>query len=260
MKCSEVMKQLEILSPVQFAEEWDNVGLLAGRKDKEITSVMIALDATEKVIDEAVQRGVSMLLTHHPMIFKPLKKVTDDDFIGNRLVRLLRQDICYYAMHTNFDVMGMADAAADEINLSERDVLDVTYEDEIAKEGIGRCGRLSHIMSLEECAEFVKDRFRLSRVKVFGGRGSVVERAAICPGSGKSTIQCAIKSSSDVLITGDIDHHTGIDAVAQGLCIIDAGHFGLEKIFLPYMEEYLKRELPEIKVYRAAEEEPFYYV
>lgn len=260
MICSEMTEKLEELSPLCYAEEWDNVGLLAGRRDKEITSVMIALDATDEVIDEAVFKGVSMLLTHHPMIFGAMKRITDDDFTGRRLVKLLRQDICYYAMHTNFDVMGMADAAADVIHLSDRAVLDVTYRDGTAEEGIGRVGRLPRSMSLEECARFVKDRFNLSQVKVSGKRKTAVKRAAICPGSGKSTIQAAIRASADVLITGDIGHHEGIDATAQGLCIIDAGHYGLEKIFTPYMEEYLKRELPGLEVYRAVEEEPFYYV
>ena len=249
MKCSEIIEHLEQLSPPSFAEDWDNVGLLAGRRDKEVQRIYIALDATDEVVDDAVRCGADLLLTHHPLIFHAVRKVTDDDFIGRRIVRLLQADISYYAMHTNFDIMGMADAAADEIGLRKREVLDITYEDDIAKEGIGRRGKLPQIMTLEECAVHVKKCFHLEHVKVFGDPEATVETAAICPGSGKSVVSDAVLAKADVLITGDIDHHTGIDANAQGLMIIDAGHYGIEKIFIAYIKEYIHRELPEMMVY-----------
>ena len=87
-----------------------------------------------------------------------------------------------------------------------------------------------------------------------------MENAAVCPGSCGSMIDAAVSLKADVYITGDIDHHEGIDAVAKGISIIDAGHFGIEKIFVPYMRDYVKRELPEISVYVNEAEEPFFYV
>lgn len=257
MICKEVIDKLEELSPLSYAEDWDNPGLIVGRADKDITSVMIAVDATDEVIEEAVSKQVSLLLTHHPLLFRPLKQINAADFIGRRLYRLIQQDICCYAMHTNFDVMGMADAAADDIGLLERQVLDLTYEDEIAKEGIGRIGKLPESMTLEQCAVFVKRAFCLEQVRVFGKLDTIVERAAICPGSGKSVIKKAAAQQAEVLITGDIDHHDGLDAMAQGMCVIDAGHFGLEKIFVPYMEEYFRREIPGPVIWRAQEKAPF---
>lgn len=257
MICKEVIDKLEELSPLSYAEDWDNPGLIVGRADKDITSVMIAVDATDEVIEEAVSKQVSLLLTHHPLLFRPLKQINAADFIGRRLYRLIQQDICCYAMHTNFDVMGMADAAADDIGLLERQVLDLTYEDEIAKEGIGRIGKLPESMTLEQCAVFVKRAFCLEQVRVFGKLDTIVERAAISPGSGKSVIKKAAAQQAEVLITGDIDHHDGLDAMAQGVCVIDAGHFGLEKIFVPYMEEYFRREIPGPVIWRAQEKAPF---
>ena len=106
MQSKDVITILEELSPVSYAEDWDNVGLLAGRRDKEVRSVLLALDATDEVIEQAVRQDVSMLVTHHPMLFHPVSRVTTEDFIGRRLYRLIQKDICYYAMHTNFDVMG----------------------------------------------------------------------------------------------------------------------------------------------------------
>jgi dinuclear metal center YbgI/SA1388 family protein len=257
MKCYEIIEMLETLSPAEYAEEWDNIGLLAGRRDKDVESVYIALDATDEVIDEAVSLGADMLITHHPLIFKKLSRINTDDFIGRRVYKLIRNDISYYAMHTNFDVMGMADAAADELSLKDREVLNVTFEDDISKEGCGRVGRLRKCMSIAELAELVKQKFNVPNVRVFGDLGDIAEIAAVIPGSGGGFIDDALSAGADVIITGDIDHHEGIDAVARGLTVIDAGHYGIEKLFIPYMEEFLKRELHGIRIYKAAVKEPF---
>ena len=257
MKCYEIIDKLEALSPTEFAEEWDNIGLLAGRRDKEVRTVYIALDATDAVIGEAVRLGADLLLTHHPLIFKKMSRVNTDDFIGRRVCELIRNDISYYAMHTNFDVMGMADAAADELSLKDRRVLDVTYEDDISKEGCGRVGELKDSMRVEALAGLVKEKFHVPNVRVFGDLDSPVRTVAVMPGSGGGFIQDALAAGADAMITGDVGHHEGIDAVAQGLAVIDAGHYGIEKLFISYMEEFMKRELPGVQIYKAEIREPF---
>lgn len=257
MKCYEIIEKLESLSPTTFAEEWDNIGLLAGRRDKEVNTVYIALDATDDVIEEAVHLGADLLLTHHPLIFRKISRVNTDDFIGRRVYELIRNDISYYAMHTNFDVMGMADAAADELDFVDRQVLNVTYEDDLSKEGCGRVGRLQSCMRVAELAELVKEKFHVPNVRVFGDLEEIVEMAAVMPGSGGAYIRDALNAGADVMITGDVDHHEGIDAVAQGIAIIDAGHYGIEKLFISYMEEFIKRELPGLQIHKAEIKEPF---
>lgn len=257
MRCMDVMRRLEVLAPLGFAEKWDNVGLLAGRSAKEIKSVYLAVDATDEVVEEAIDSGADMLITHHPLIFSPLKSITTEDFISRRVLKLLQADICYYAMHTNFDVMGMADAAADELQLLDRQVLEITYEDDSVREGIGRYGRLPKVMSLAECAAYVKEIFRLSAVRVYGEADERVEIAAVSPGSAKSVTANAVQAGVDVLISGDIDHHMGIDLVAQGVSVIDAGHYGLEKLFVPYMQDYCKKKMPELTVFTAEEKSPY---
>ena len=257
MKCSEIIEKLEQHSPKSFAESWDNVGLLAGRHEKEVASVFIALDASKEVIEEAVRQDADMIITHHPLIFSPLKRITNEDFIGERIVRLLRYDISYYALHTNFDVRGMADAAADNLELTDREVLYVTFEDDISTEGIGRCGKLKREMSLSECSQFVKKAFDIPDVKAYGDLEGNISKIAVCPGSGKSFVKNALELGCNALITGDIDYHTAIDAVAQDLYIIDAGHYGVEKLFIPYMRDFIKREIPSIKVYTDKIREPF---
>ena len=152
----------------------------------------------------------------------------------------------------------MADALADTLELEKCQVLDVTFQDDISKEGIGRMGELSRTMSLEECAKYVKDKCKLSSIKVFGDPEQLVDIVALIPGSGKSYIDMAINKGAQAIITGDIDHHNGLDAVERGLAVIDAGHYGLEKIFTAYMEEVLRRELPDIVLKRATEKEPYW--
>ncbi len=248
MECKKVIEILEKQSPKSYACDWDNVGLLVGREDKEIQKIYIALDATDEAIEEAIANGADMLLTHHPMIFKGMKRVTQEDFIGRRIIRLIQNDMVYYAMHTNFDVMGMADLAADYLGISDTRVLEITSVSETGEEGIGRYGSLKKEMTVRECCEDIKQAFSLENVKVFGDLERKVKTAAISPGSGKSVISNALQAGVDVLITGDIDHHEGIDAVAQNMTVIDAGHYGVEHIFIPYMEQYLKREAKELEI------------
>lgn len=257
LTCKEVIQYLEELSPGSFAEDWDNVGLLAGRTEKQIQSVMLCVDITDSVVRQAIDNGVSMIVSHHPMIFSGMKRITDEQFLGKRLLKLIQADICVYAMHTNFDVMGMADAAAERLDLLETKVLQVTYEDEIATEGIGRVGKLKAAMSLEEIALLCKEAFQVPSVRVYGTMDTICCEVAVCPGAGKSLAGDAVISGADVYITGDVDHHTGIDLVAQGICVIDAGHYGIEKLFVPYMYDYFLRILPQCKVIKATEEEPF---
>ena len=256
----ELMENLEQFCPASFAESWDNVGLLVGRRDKEVKTVYLALDATGEVIADAAAKGAQLLLTHHPLLFTGIKQVTDQHYVGKRIAALLRNDMALYAMHTNFDVLGMADAAADDLNLMNREVLEVTYEDELAHEGLGRIGTLPEHMSLQECAAMVKDVFRIPRVRVYGDPDAPIVTAAILPGSGKDEIDLAVTKGADVMITGDITHHVGLDAVEKGIAVIDAGHYGVEKLFIPYMQEYLAREFPSLQVLCAPEKEPFWEV
>lgn len=260
MVIKEIIDRLEALSPPMFAEKWDNSGLLCGHYDSEVNKILVCVDVTDSVVDQAIKQEVDLVISHHPLIFKGLKKLSDQDFIGRRVVRLVENRIGLYAMHTNFDVMGMADEAADILDLTNPSVLMATFEDQISKEGIGRIGMLPRRMTLKECAMHVKEVFHITEVKVYGPLNTKLDIAAICPGSGADSIEDALYKGAQVLITGDISHHQGIDSVARGLCIIDAGHYNLEKIFMDYMKDYLNNEFKGIKVVKAKDEPPFIVV
>lgn len=243
MQCNEMIRQLNKLAPEEYACDWDNPGLLAGRSDKAVHKVLVALDATDEVVEQAIAEQVDLLLTHHPLIFKPLKKVNDQDFISRRIVKLIQADIAYYAMHTNFDAAPgcMADLAAQKLSLTDTVPLEVTGEWSGGAFGIGKIGFLSQPVSLMQLGELVKERFGLPFVTIYGLEQACgpINRIAVSPGSGGSMIRFAEAAGVQVLITGDISHHEGIDAVANGLAVLDAGHYGLEHIFIDFMRNYL---------------------
>lgn len=243
MLCSEITAMIENTYPKEAALGFDNVGLLAGRDEKEVKRILLALDATEEVIDKAMKEKADLLITHHPLIFSAMKSVTNQDFIGRRVLKLIQSDISYYAMHTNYDVLGMADLAAQIFELEEPEVLDVTWERDGKPEGIGRIGRLPQTMTLDECCCYVKERLHLQQVKVFGNPDKTIRCMAVSPGSGKSEVAPAVLKGADVLVTGDIGHHEGLDALEQKLAIIDAGHYGTEYIFIQDMKRFLERKL-----------------
>lgn len=256
MLCKEVMDAIEAVYPKDYALEWDNVGLLAGRDDKEVKRIYVALDATDEVINAAVKDKADMLVTHHPMIFSGMRSVNNLDFIGARIIKLIQNDISYYAMHTNYDVLGMGELSGKKLQLINTEVLEVTCDGEVP-EGIGRVADLEREITLEECCSKVKKGFDLGAVQVFGDLDRPVKRIAISPGSGKSMIKAALNAMADVLITGDIDHHTGIDAAALGLSVIDAGHYGLEYIFVEDVKNYLEGNLKDVTVTAAPVCHPF---
>ena len=257
MLCKEIIQVIEATFPRGAALDFDNVGLLAGRTEKEVNRVYLALDATDHVIESAEKAGADMLITHHPRIFSPIKKVTDEDFIGRRILRLIQSDISYYAMHTNYDVLGMAELSERILDIRNARVLDVTSEENGEEQGIGRIGNLEKPMSLAECCAHVRHSLKLGSLKVFGDMDRTVYRIAVSPGSGKSAIPVAIEKGADVLVTGDIGHHDGLDAVAQGLAVIDAGHYGTEYIFMDDMKQFLADKLPGLEVETAPVIHPF---
>lgn len=297
MKCQDMMVQFEKQFPPAAAESWDNVGLLLGRRDKEIKTVYAALDATDEVVEAAISCNADLLLTHHPLIFSPLKRINTDDFISRRVIALLKNDISYYAMHTNYDVCRMSKLAAEYLSMNESQVLierapedkpqTVAKDSQLAEalhkmleahpceeaacaiyrmdqsaesEGLGRVGKLNESMTLRACCALVKERFLLENVKAFGDMDKQVEMAAIFPGSGKSAVDAAVAAGADVMITGDIDHHTGIDAVAKGIALIDAGHYGIEHIFMQDIKRFIERNWEGVTVYTPPRESPFQIV
>lgn len=238
MKCNKIIEALEELSPKRFACSWDNVGLMVGSASNDITKILVVLDCDDSAIEYAIENGVDMIVSHHPLIFGSLKKVNDESLTGRRVLKLIQNGITVYSMHTNFDIKGgMASLAADYIDMKNPQVL----EPEIEDEGLGRWG-VYLPMSVLDWANKVKSAFGLTSVNVYGDLQRQVTRVAIAPGSGKDSVFAAVDLGIELVITGDVGHHTGIDAVAQKCAVIDAGHYGIEHIFINFVSEYLGKK------------------
>lgn len=252
MECREILEVINRVANVSYACGWDNVGLLAGRRDKEVSHVTVALDADDRAIREAIANGSDLLVTHHPLIFSPVKRITDETLVGRRLLDLLRHDMCLISMHTNFDIAPgcMGDLAGVRLGLKDCAPLEVTGEGTEGPYGIGVVGTPQEgSLSVEQLCLQVKEAFGLDGVQLYAPENmGEVTRIAVCPGSGKDEIGYAMAAGAQVLITGDITYHYATDAVAEGLAIIDAGHYGLEHIFIPFMASYLKEQLPQLTV------------
>lgn len=245
MICKDIIEQLNKLANPKYALDYDNVGLLVGRDDKEIHKIVVALEIDDNVIDKAIDMQADMIITHHPMIFGSIKRVNNQDITGKRIIKLISNDISYFAMHTNYDIAGgMVDDAVSLLKLKETEVLEVTETIDNAQDiGVGAVGILENPMKISVIAQIIKEHMGLKYVTLFGDADRAVSKIAISPGSGEGEIDIALNKKCDMLITGDIRHHKGEYAVDNGMAVMDATHYGLEHVFSTNIMEYIKHSI-----------------
>lgn len=253
MNCRELITFLETEVPLETAEGWDNPGFLVGDKDKdkEIRKVLVVLDITNEVVDYAIDQKADFILAHHPIIFSKINKCTSDDFLQKKLLKLIRHDICAYGMHTCYDVCRMGNQVADRLNLKEiQGPVEVSksHNEKAFGKGIGVVAKIEDEISVGEYAKKVKEAFSLENVMVFGNPDTKISKLAIVPGSGRSMISEAKSTGANVFLTGDIGHHEGLDAVDMGMCVIDAGHYGLEQVFIDDMKDLIRTHFSDTNV------------
>lgn len=238
--CDTFLNELEAWAPLSFAEEWDNCGLQVGRRDKVVRKVMVALTPGEAAIQAAVDADVDMLLTHHPMIFKPTKSVTTDTVLGQSIMKLIQHDINLYCAHTNLDmaVGGVNDVLAKALNLQDIEILENVTEDY----GIGRVGDLAEPITLQAFLAQTAKQLACNHLAYQGDLNRTVQRVALCGGSGISYLHAAKKAGADVYVTGDMKYHDAQLASELGICVVDAGHFGTEKHIVKTLAEFVKKQ------------------
>jgi len=253
MKCKELMEILECLAPASLAEEWDNPGLLVGESDAEIKKVLVALDATDEVIDEAVNMGADIIVTHHPMIFGSLKKVNDQTSLGRKVIKLIKNNIAHFAMHTNLDIAfgGVNDELAKVLGLENIDVLSVSCEQDGVPNGLGRYGEIRE-MTLGIFALMLKEKLGLDAVRIVGDEAKKVSKVGLCTGSGISFMGDAVKKGCDVYVTSDIKYHESQKALEDGIALVDATHYGSENIVVSVISKYLEEKCDGVEVVQSA--------
>ncbi len=254
MILKDVYEILDKIAPFKYQCEWDNSGLLLGSFNDDVKRILITLDVTDEVVEQAVQAKADLVISHHPLIFSPLMKINDDDFIAARVLKLARNNISLIAMHTNMDTTGLSDVANELLGLKKERAIEVDINENDEKIGIGSIGYFVNEnneavnITLRDAIIRTKKEFGLSVVKVYGNPDNIIEKAAVCTGAGKSMIEECIKEKCDLLITGDITYHAALDAVQRGMSIIDAGHFETEIIFVDLLISFFKMNFEELEI------------
>lgn len=244
MKIEQIIDIMENIAPMRLMMDFDNSGLQFGYKGKEVGRVLLALDCTDAVLDEAVQAGADMIITHHPLIFHPIKRIDDSSRVGSLLMRLVREDIALYSAHTNLDIVdgGICDQLAELFGLEDITKVDVDERGE----GYARVGNIKP-MPLGELAMLAKQKLRARYVRHTGDAGRVVSRVCVASGSGSSCFEKAAAIGAECVITGDVKYDPALDYPAIGMDIIDAGHFATEIIAMPELFKRLQSELDGLK-------------
>lgn len=231
MILSELIKKLDESIPGTLSEEWDNDGvMLALDKKRDIQKIVVTLDVTPDCIEYAKKCGASLIISHHPFIFKPLANL-DTCLKTDMILDLVRADISVLSYHTRFDnsVGGMNDSLAEALGILNPEPLD----------GMARIGDLSGEFSPEEFAAYVCET--LSTDVVLYNGNNKISRVAVLGGGGKDFVSIARLAGADAIVTGDLSHGVVMDETFAGITIIDAGHYGTEKIFVDAFVPFLEK-------------------
>ena len=243
-KVKDVMAVIEEFAPLALQEKWDNSGLCIGSPEDKVSSVLLGLDCTPELVDEAIACGADMIVTHHPLIFSGLKKISAEDLVGEAVVKAIRAGISVYAAHTSADkvIAGVSGAMAARLGLKDVRILDEDGEGT----GLGVVGNLPEPMTAQDALELVKERFALRVVKSSKPVGCKIERVAMCGGSGGSLIGAARAAGAQLYISGDISYHNFF--TPEGFMIMDIGHYESEIEIVDILFSLIKKNFPTFAV------------
>ena len=232
---------IDRLAPFWLTMDFDNTGVLVGDRNREVSCALLALDCTPAVVEQAKQLGAQLIVTHHPVIFHPLKRVNEDAVV----YQLIRSDIAVISAHTNLDIAqgGVNDALASAIGL--RDCRGLELLNEQTGAWLGRIGTLPEPLSPEAFAAHIKACLNAASVK-FSAAPRVIRTVALCSGSGADCLDAAISAGADALLTSEVKQHEYLAAAAAGISIFDAGHFDTEDIVIEPLRDYLAKEIPDV--------------
>ena len=256
MTCNDIIQILEELAPSRFACDWDNVGLLVGRRGKEVSCIGVALEVGDDVLTRCREEKVDMLITYHPVLFQRISRINDDAYRGRWLLQMIQEDLSCFALHTNLDVApgGMSDIAAKAIGLVTEKPLLVSLVRGEDQYGRGRVGHLEEPMTIQEMKELVESLVPEETPVLYSKwEDRPAGRIAVCTGTGRELIVRAEEEECDVLICGDVGERAGNEAVKCGVSVIDVGPYGLEPLMVPRLGAFLREKLGEsVKVVELA--------
>ncbi len=240
MKASELVKPIEEFAPLYEQEKWDNCGFSVGDPSAEVSKALIALDCTSAVVDEAIECGADIIITHHPLIFGGVKRISPQNELGRIIYKAVNHNIAIYSAHTNMDKAagGVSASMADKLGLQQREIL--------TPDGFGIAGSLEEELSVEELVGKLKEAFGVDVVRCSAPLDGKIRRVAVCGGSGKSFIADAMGKGAQVYITGDITYH---DFYAEkGFMVMDIGHYFSEYGIVDVFANIVSKKFPNFAV------------
>lgn len=228
---------MDQIAPFDTQAEFDNSGLLVGSPSAEVSAVLLALDVTEAVIDEAVALGAQLIITHHPLMFSARRQMTDEDYEGRLIRRLVREDISLIAAHTNLDQApcGINDTLAELCGLTE-----------ITGEGFFRSGLLPEAVTAAAYAEELGRRLG-TVVRLMGPEDAVIRRIGLCSGGGSDEWASAAETGCDAFLSGEIKHHLALALADRGIVALECGHFATEEPGMEVLAVALQKAFPALE-------------
>ena len=232
--------------PESLREPWDNDGLMCcADSSAEVSRVLVTLDVTEEIVDYAIQSGFDLIVSHHPLIFKPISAVTDDGHVARKVIKLISNGVAVFSFHTRADKVegGVNDILADLLGLG--DTIPFGEGD------LGRIGELGEECTLDDFAYRIKELLGADSVRVADGYNSV-NRVAVCGGDGKSLVRDAIAAGADTFISGRIGYNVMEEAQEMGINLVEAGHYFTEQPVTGFFYELLRDADPTLEIETAS--------
>ena len=225
-----IIDHLNTAAPFNLAESWDNVGLLVGSTESPVTSILIGLDATNSLLDEAIQLGADTIVTHLPVIFKPLARIDTADPLGRLLQKALAHNIAIIACHTNLDnaIDGVSDILGRALGLTQLSPLLPSPNATGSATGLGRIGRFTTPVTPGQFLHTALQALGLTSIQVAGPLPTSIQTVAVCGGSGSDLAALALSRGADLYLSAEIKHSTARWAEENDFCIIDGTHYGTE--------------------------------
>jgi len=240
MTMKEIEQVLDEIAPLRLAEDWDNSGVQIDAGRPHIQKVLVCLEITRDVVTEAIESDVDLIVTHHPLLFSGVKRIDRSTPVGEYLLELIFTGISVYSSHTSFD----SAPGGNDDDLAERlDLMEVEELTGNSGGALGRTGYLTRPMALKELVFLLDEALdHPGGIKVAGDPETTVEKVGLCTGAAGEFYQAAMEQGCQVYISGDVKHHEAQLARESGLCLIDAGHFGTEQIFVENMAKQLREK------------------
>lgn len=241
----QIFEKLEKFSPLNLAENWDNVGLIVGDYKQNVTNILCALDVTIDVVKEAIEKKANLIIAHHPLIFKPAKSITENTQTGKIIRLAIKNDISVICMHTNADCAwgGVNDALAKALEL--KNIISMGA----GESGLlGRVGELESEMTPNDFAVYVKQKLCAGGVRFTNG-GKNIKRVAVGGGACGKLMDFAKEKDAHAFVIGDCSYDIMQRAQSIGLTLVDAGHFPTENPVTKVFADIIKQDFKDIKVY-----------